>query len=634
MIFYVEKCRTDKIKKRIYVKELSVEPIKLYESELRDKFAENAKACFEDLVKRSGVSREENNATVAHYREYVEKTKEADKKLSGAKSLRTFVIVITVLAFIAAVVGVLLAVLAGMLLPGILMAVIGALLGVGMIILIALKLNKGLRDKKSILEQMRATADKYLGEAKNQMVPLNRLYSWEHTSELIAKTTDLFSVDRYPSYRVINAFHNVYGLNYGLADDAESINNVLVGMAAEHPFLTCDILKQSVGSKSYYGSLQVTWSEVVYDSQGNASTRTHTETLTASVIKPIPVYDITTMTFYGNEAAPELSFTHKPTYAHTLKPKELEKKIKQGQKEAQKVAKEAPKTGKSFTEMANSEFEALFGAFDRNNDLQFRMMFTPFAQRNMVELMKNANYCGDDFTYMKRGVISALITEHAQHWNIDTDSAKFMDYDIESSYNKFMSFQTDFFRNIYFELAPFLAIPLNLQQKPFVFDETEAMPRNFSEYMAESVANSFSDETFAHPDTDTKVIIKTRFAGKAGNTDVIEVNAYSFRGEPRVDYVSEIAGDGNYYNVPVPWVEYIPVSQKSYMAMRDIGISRADWYNAKNSDDINSYITGHADGGHYVIDKGILAFKLASSFGEGDDAAFDGLISHCTDEAR
>lgn len=615
------------------MKELSIDPIGLYESELRDKFAENAEKCFNDLVSRSGVNADENRATVAHYHEYEAKAAEADKKVSGAKGLKTFVTVLIVLFFVAAAAGVLVAVF-GPLHVGIPVAVGCTLAAVGFIVLLKLKVNKTLRSREALLAETRAQADAYHGEAERQMAPLNILYSWEHTSEILKETTDIISLYTNSYYAMIEAFHSKYGLDLGHSDEHGSVAGVLCGMAAEHPFLTYDMLDQSVGSKTYTGSLQVTWYETVYDSNGNVSTRTHVDTLVATVVKPIPVYNVTTATFYGNEAAPRLSFTHKPSYAHTLTPKELEKKIKAGQKEAQRIAKQALGSGRNFTEMTNSEFEALFGAFDRNDDLQFRMMFTPLAQRNMVALMKDKKYFGDDFTYKKVGTLSALLSAHAQHWTLDTDSSQFMDYDIDSARNKFMDFQTSFFRDLYFELAPFLAVPLNLQQEPFEFEETEDAPRNFSEYAAESVANLFPDNVFAHPDTDTKVILKTRLAGKAGKTDVLEVTAYSFRGEPRVDYVAKMAGDGNYYNVPVPWVEYIPIVQTSYMAMRDVGVSRSDWLSICGKSGINDHLLRYAAGGDYVIDKGILAFKLAAPFDESADARFGELEKSALETVR
>ena len=50
------------------------------------------------------------------------------------------------------------------------------------------------------------------------------------------------------------------------------------------------------------------------------------------------------------------------------------------------------KNGGQFQEMANSEFDVLFGANDRDHEVQFRLMYTPLAQRNTVDLIKDKKY--------------------------------------------------------------------------------------------------------------------------------------------------------------------------------------------------------------------------------------------------
>lgn len=42
---------------------------------------------------------------------------------------------------------------------------------------------------------------------------------------------------------------------------------------------------------------------------------------------------------------------------------------------------------KSITLLANDEFEVLFRALNRNNEVQFRLLFTPLAQQNMIDLL-------------------------------------------------------------------------------------------------------------------------------------------------------------------------------------------------------------------------------------------------------
>ena len=223
------------------MKELSIDPIGLYESELRDKFAENAEKCFDDLVSRSGVNADENRATVAHCREYEAKSAEADKKVSGAKGLKTFVTVLIVLFFVAAAAGVLVAVF-GPLYVGIPVAAGCTLAAVGFIVLLKLKVNKTLRSREALLAEMRAQAAAYHDEAERQMAPLNILYSWEHTSGILKETTDIISLYTHSYYGMIEAFHSKYGLDRGHSDEHGSVAGVLCGLAAEHPFLIYDML--------------------------------------------------------------------------------------------------------------------------------------------------------------------------------------------------------------------------------------------------------------------------------------------------------------------------------------------------------------------------------------------------------
>ena len=88
---------------------------------------------------------------------------------------------------------------------------------------------------------------------------------------------------------------------------------------------------------------------------------------------------------YGNEAAPDLKFSRKPTHANELSEKQLEKKVKRGGKLLAKRSRRAIEEGRRFTEMASTEFEVLFGAADRNDEVQFRLLFTPLAQANMLD---------------------------------------------------------------------------------------------------------------------------------------------------------------------------------------------------------------------------------------------------------
>ena len=60
-------------------------------------------------------------------------------------------------------------------------------------------------------------------------------------------------------------------------------------------------------------------------------------------------------------------------------------------------------------------------------------------------------------------------------------------------------------------------------------------------------------------------IYKTEVQEQNGNAYTLNVTASSFRTELRVDYVPKRGNDGNMHNVPVEWIEYIPIKKISTM---------------------------------------------------------------------
>ena len=106
---------------------------------------------------------------------------------------------------------------------------------------------------------------------------------------------------------------------------------------------------------------------------------------------PYPEYFYDTRLIYGNEAAPNLCFSRKPNSSVArMNEKQLEKYIKKGDKKIKKMESKAltdddPTT--NFQSMGNNKFDVLFNALDRNNEVEFRLLFTPLAQKNIVNLI-------------------------------------------------------------------------------------------------------------------------------------------------------------------------------------------------------------------------------------------------------
>ena len=68
---------------------------------------------------------------------------------------------------------------------------------------------------------------------------------------------------------------------------------------------------------------------------------------------------------------------------------------------------------KAFNRLPNEEFEALFMALDRDNEVEFRLLFTPLAQKNMISILRAKNVgFGDDFIFKKRKELNYIKSMH------------------------------------------------------------------------------------------------------------------------------------------------------------------------------------------------------------------------------
>lgn len=53
--------------------------------------------------------------------------------------------------------------------------------------------------------------------------------------------------------------------------------------------------------------------------------------------------------------------------------------------------------------MGDAEFDVLWGATDRDHEVEFRLLFTPLAKKQLLDLMKDKEIAyGDNFNFFKR----------------------------------------------------------------------------------------------------------------------------------------------------------------------------------------------------------------------------------------
>jgi len=220
--------------------------------------------------------------------------------------------------------------------------------------------------------------------------------------------------------------------------------------------------------------------------------------------------------------------------------------------------------------MSNHEFDAIFDATDRNHEVQFRLLFTPLAQQEMLKLLKDSQVgYGDDFAFNKTHMINVVEPAHMRHTDIGGEPEKFHAYELAQARSFFNGYHNDFFRSFYFGIAPLLAIPLYQQHRPHsdIYKDTYASKSCFWEH--EAIANYHGEAEFKHPDCVTRSILKTASKHETDGSQTVRVTASGYSSVERVDYVSVRGGDGRSHQVPVHWSEYLDVQRASNMVVRE-----------------------------------------------------------------
>lgn len=422
------------------------------------------------------------------------------------------------------------------------------------------------RIKKKIqeIEEEQAAVEENKRIAWEQMQPLNRLFDWDVTVRMITKTVPRIQFDPFFTAGRLRELHTLFGWD----NEYNSDKSVLFAHSGEingNPFILGRTLYMRWGEKTYYGSRQVSY----WVRSGKSSYR-RTETLNAYVTKPYPEYYTDTFLLYGCDAAPGLVFHRTCSGLANDENSFWGKRNKNAeQKKLEKFSRKLDDDSQ-YTMMSNRDFETLFNTMDRNNEVEFRLLFTPIAQTQMLQLLRDrVNGFGDDFNFNKSHKLNVIVAKHLNELDLNNDPSRYKSYSVDDSRSEFMIYNQQYFRSLYFAFAPLLAIPLYQQTRTHenIYGIKENRRSCFWEH--EALANFYGDESFRHPKCATRSILKTNEVRQDSEKARVKVTAYGYAAVHRVDVVSVQAGNGRYYDVRVPWDEYLPVSQTSTMRIED-----------------------------------------------------------------
>ncbi len=509
-------------------------PLTDYESRLRQLHLDKTTAFFDDLVKRSGIDIEENRKTVKKHDELRENLKKLNRKRNWMRFFRVLMCITVIL-----------------------------------IPIVIWKMTPKIRALKTEIDDADKLADELFALAQRQMIPLNRLFTDRDGLDLIEQVMPLAKFDGKLSVEQELDMRVNFDFDENFID--ESTLDVLAGRYNGNPFLFENRFIHRMGTETYHGTKTIRWTESYVDSEGNRRTRSRSETLHAYLTKPKPFYHTRVVLVYGAQGGPELRFSREATYINQRSDKAVERHIKKGEKKLKRKTDKAIKSNDDFMSMSNSEFEVLFNALNRTDEVQFRTLFTPLAQNNMVDLILSDSGYGDDFAFVKNLRMNKIVSNHSQGRQMIIRPDSYISHSYDIIRNNFINGNAEFFKAVYFDFAPILAIPMYQERPVHSLKPIPDYTQMYSVRESEALANIVDKRYFVHPDTKTDAIIKTECVASSGNTDEVNVTAYSYDSIPRVDYVSVYGGDGRYHDVPVHWDEYIPLEQSGRFFITEHG---------------------------------------------------------------
>ena len=530
------------------------EPLEQYSAYYKDHHARITSEYFENLVKTSKVDEQANIKTVSELRTLEASIKDVSSTRKRWRILRVLALVLTgglsALAFSLGEWHYL------WLVPAI-----------ASLVFVFVKVNPEVKNINAKIADLDTQKEDKLSVAWGEMASLNSLFSWETARELFQETFPQVKLDEYFTSGRLSDLQ----ANYGLTDQFNRGRSILHSQSGEiqgNPFVITRFVHHWIGSYTYTGSLVIYWTEQVRNAQGQLVTVQRSQTLTASVNKPYPMYQNRSAIVYGHEAAPNLTFSRVPSKLSGIEEGTFNDwKKARAIKKVEKIARKDVKSGRGdFTVMSNKEFESLFKAVDRDNEIEFRLLFTPLAQQEMVNLMndKTDSY-GDDFTFEKDGAINIVEPSHLGETRFDGDPSLFTSYELASAREFFNDFHNDYFRSIFFGFAPLLTIPLYREPRSAGATSPYKPNPETSFWEHEVMANYIGQDSFRHPESATTNLLRAGSSSSKNGVSRVSVIAFGYKGIGRVDYVAMLGGDGNWHQVPVPWTEYIPVEKESEM---------------------------------------------------------------------
>ena len=555
-----------------------LEPADYYENELKNKCKELTEEVINKLV-------EESNVDIAENRKTVNKYTNTKNKMQPLKDQRKLIIVIRILLMICTTVSLFYCCMYAFVYSQDKTHINNLMLSIVLSIFFIVGIyftHKSEDEIKNNAEKLQNECNSLLEKAYSEMYPLNYLINQETILSIAHKTLPDLVILPYTNNAFIselaklcqNTGDKLQHLSNIISNGDTTITSILSGTIDHKMYMYLSYMFFKMGEKTYSGSETFSYEDTYRDDDGKIQYETCYETLTAYITRPYPEYNNYEYAFYYSSACPSLIFERHPIGDIIDNEYALNRLIKKNEKKFAKQEKKALENGEQFTAMSDVEFETIFNTKYRNNDIEFRMMYTPFAIKNFIKLVKSDVGFKDNFSLIKNGVTTVYIPEVNNHpYDYIRPSANSIaSYSYDAITENFKTISEKFFKDIYFTLSPMFMIPIYASSDDVDLKKTKNTEeyKQISTFDAENIAY-LSDDLFRPNGTSTKVIHKAKLYKQYDCGTAFIINSTSFK-EVKKDESIYVRGVHTSGYVDVDYFEYYKYFSSNTMLLNYIGL--------------------------------------------------------------
>ncbi len=393
------------------------------------------------------------------------------------------------------------------------------------------------RSRVKAINQEITPIQQELDEAKNKaydiLKPIYRNFSRRNTFNLMERS--------FTDVKLKNVLDNDDLITYHthiLTNSKTSLHSLVHGHVFSNPFMFRTMKKHYMGEKTYTGSTSRTIDGKTY-------------TFTASITKPYPEFTYETKMLLASNNFNNLEFHFEPSLKWNWQVNHFYKKHKNQRK------------------MENSEFDLLFPAI-RNDEIQFRSLFTIFTQEEFIRNAKHFKTLNKHFNFAKidqhlyEVQIDSAVNEKQLNWS----SENFKNFNPQAMYEDYASSLNKVFYGLYQYWSPIFSCSA-LQQERYLPLKANKKYLEVDDLNNELIINQNTKyESLFHPSRDREVndgLLKISDTKNFKGYQTFKINILNFEGIERVTYITAYSG-GYSDSVPVHWTEYLPL-RNNYVAI-------------------------------------------------------------------